>query len=666
MMRSLGNIAGRVALVAVSVYPASAAFAGESVGEGRGREHPQSARPAVVEEAAAIAPATQPADNAKADGAAPLTTAQVNVTETGAVDLHVNDASLAEVLRMLSLQSQKNIVASKEVRGTVTANLYGVTIHEALDAILHANGCDYREKGNFIYVYSAKELADLEKASRKKATEVVRLYYTPAASAVNMLKPVLSPEGQVAFTAASETGIDSDAKAVGGNGHSSEDVIVITDYPENLQAARNVLKELDRRPQQILIEATILKADLNENNSLGIDFTALGGVNFGALSAVNGSTPELATGLSQALSGDIQSNTAAGKIADKGYIGGSVGGGGLQLGIVKNSIGMFIQALEGVTDTVVLANPKVLVLNKQKGEVHVGEDQGYRTAITTETTTASNVNFLQTGTRLIFRPYVGDNGYIRLEIHPEDSNGTVDPTGVPSKSVTEITSNVMVKDGNTIVIGGLFRESTSRIRSQVPGLGSLPGIGAAFRQQTDATTREEVIILLTPHIIKDDQAYSEASERQMNEVERLRVGMRQGLMPWGRERLAESWYDAATAEMNKPAPDREKALFHLNCAINLNPLFAEAIELRSQVSGREMQAMDNSTIRSFVKRQILAERAAAKGIDHPATQPAARGPDDGAPVRKARLAAEKENAGALPVGPFVGPDSEMFDMAIPE
>ena len=77
------------------------------------------------------------------------------------------------------MQSQKNIVASKDVRGTVTANLYDVTVREALDAILHANGYDYREKGNFIYVYTAKEIAEMDKAARVMKTEVFRLYYTP-------------------------------------------------------------------------------------------------------------------------------------------------------------------------------------------------------------------------------------------------------------------------------------------------------------------------------------------------------------------------------------------------------------------------------------------------------------------------------------------------------
>ena len=85
--------------------------------------------------------------------------------------------------------------------------------------------------------------------------------------------------------------------------------------------------------------------------------------------------------------------------------------------------------------------------------------------ITTETTSTQTVQFLDTGTRLIFRPYIGDDGYIRMEIHPEDSDGGLQTSAnLPFKSTTEVTSNVMVKDGHMIVIGGLFRESSSSTR----------------------------------------------------------------------------------------------------------------------------------------------------------------------------------------------------------
>jgi len=589
------------------------------------------------------APATQPATKGQS-----VTASQVNVSDTGTVEIHVNDANLVEVLRMLSLQSQRNIIASKEVHGTVTANLYDVTVKEALDAILHANGYDYREKGNFIYVYTTKELQEIEQASRVKKTEVFRLFYTPAVNAQTLIKPVLSNDAQIALTTPAKAGISSGQNGgTGGDDHAGDDMIVVTDFQENLDRARQIIKEVDARPPQVLVEATILVAQLNEQNQLGVDFTVLGGVNFGQLANINaGSTTGTGTGttgtgttgagstgstgstgttgttgstliagappsnaVNSALTGSILDNTNGAATFQKGYVAAQFGGSGLNLGIITHDVGIFLQALEGVTDTTVLANPKVLVLNKQQGEVHVGKNLGYKTAVATETLTASNVQFLDTGIRLVFRPYVGDNGYIRMEIHPEDSDGTIDSNGNPQKTTTEITSNIMVRDGRTIVIGGLFQDSTTRARSQVPFLGSLPGVGPLFRSQTDTTVRQEVIILLTPHIIKDYDAYGAASEEEAKDAERMRVGARRGLMPWGRERLAESWYEMAVEEMNKPHPNRQIALWHLNCAINLNPMFTEAMELRVQITGKEVTATDDSAIRSFVRKQVLADRA---------------------------------------------------------
>lgn len=517
----------------------------------------------------------------------------------GTVEIHVSDANIVEVLRMLSAQSQKNIIASKDVKGTVTANLYGVTVQEALEAILQSNGYTYREKGNFIFVYTQKEAAELERAARVMKTEVFRVFYTPAANAVNMIKPVLSSDAQVSYTAPAAAGINSGTSDVGGNSHAIEDMIVITDYAENLEAVTRVLKEIDRRPQQILIEATILRAGLSEDNALGVDFNLLAGVSF---SNILSNTSGQITG---ANAGTISGSNAA-SVGTGNSFASSVPGG-MKVGFVSDNVSVFLSALEGVTDTVVLANPKILALNKQKGEVIVGRKDGYLTTTVTESSTIQTVEFLDTGTRLIFRPYIGDDGYVRMEIHPEDSSGGLTGSNLPFKITTEVTSNIMVKDGHTVVIGGLFRESSDTARSQVPGLGNIPVAGALFRQQRDRSTREEIIILLTPHIIKDDEAFSKASEDLAKDGERLRVGVRKGMMPWGRERLAELAYENAEAELKKPDPDRNKALWHLNCATNLNPKFTEAIKLKETLTGQTIVTSDNSSVRGFVRRQILMD-----------------------------------------------------------
>lgn len=620
-------------LAAVSVYPIGAVLAGpekkaSDAGKNPNTEvrlldetagpvaDPQNPQPTSVEKSApATQPATQPVTQAqpapKAPEATSISAQQVNVSDAGTVEIHVNEANLVEVLRMLSMQSQKNIIASKDVRGTVTANLYNVTIREALDAILKANGFGYQEKGNFIYVYTAKELEQIQKAERQTVTEVIRLYYTPAASAVTMIKPAMSTDAQVSFTAAAEKGVSASATDTGGNSHADSDVIIVRDYPENIDRIKKIIKEIDRRPQQILVEATIIAARLTEDNALGVDFTVLGGLDFN--SVFQTALPNVPSSLTGQV---LNTNANTGSITDKGFAGSSTNFSnklpkdGIRVGVVSNNIAVFLTALEEVSDTSVLANPKVLTLNKQRGEVLVGREDGYLTTTVTDTTAVQTVEFLKTGTRLIFRPYIGEDGYIRMEVHPEDSDGKV-IGGLPSKTTTEVTTNVMVKDGHTVVIGGLFREGSTRGRSQVPGLGNLPVVGNLFRSQQDNTIREEIIILLTPHIIKDDKAYSKLSEEAMKEMEKLRVGVRKGMMPLGRERLAESVYQQAVTELAKPTPDRAKALWYLDCATNLNPMFIEAMKMKEELTGKQLSAVDNSTVRSFVRRNIMAEKAAS-------------------------------------------------------
>jgi type IV pilus secretin PilQ/predicted competence protein len=560
--------------------------------------------------------ADEPAQTDKAAQGVSVTNTQVAVTDTGGVEMHVNDANLLEVLRMLSIQSRKNIIASKGVTGNVTANLYNVTVPEALDAILQSNGYVYRQKGNFIYVYTPKELADLDKANRQISTEIIRLYYTPAANAASMIKPALSNDAVVAMTTAAQSGIDSSSTSTdaGGNSHASEDLLVVTDYTDNLEKVRKIIKEVDRRPVQVLVEATILAATLDDNNSMGVDFSLMGGVKFSQFLQGPAAT------IAGAAAGTLQK--AGGGVGVGGYGVGQTSftnnlpPGGLRVGVLTNNVSVFVQALESVTNTTVLANPKVLSLDKQKGYVHVGRSDGYQTTTVSATTSTQTVQFLDSGTTLSFRPYVGDDGYVRMEIHPEDSSGGLTAANLPFKTTTEVTTNLMVQDGRTIVIGGLFRENSQSTRGQVPFLGDIPWAGALFRQRQDQTQRQEIIILLTPHVLKDDSAYSQISEQQMKRAEELRVGVRKGMMFFGRERLAVSAYENATAELAKPHPDRNVALWYLDMAINLNPMFLEAIELREKVSGQRVTDPDNSIIRHYLEDSMLsdASHTATKGV----------------------------------------------------
>ena len=527
---------------------------------------------------------------------------EITVTPRGTVRMHVADVPLSTVLHLLSLEGQRNIIASPNVKGTVTANLYDVTFDDALQAILVSNGAGYRVAGNFIYVYTNKELADIAAAkARRPITRVYWLNYVSAIDAKSYLSSLLDEEEEsISVPPAPAVGLKSDAEEGGGFANAAQDFLIVTARPEVHEQIKGVLAEIDVRPRQVLIEATILRAELTDDNALGIDFTLVGGVDLELLGATSRGIADINLGN---LPQDRFEQFNAAATTD---FAGNVSGGGLRIGIIKDNVAIFLRALEEVTNATVLANPKVLALNKHKGQVIVGRRDGFMTTTFTETQAIQTVEFLETGTQLVFRPFVGDDGFVRVELHPEDSVGFVNAQGLPSEQTTEVTTNVIVRDGETILIGGLFREVTTNARSQIPGLGNLPGVGALFRSNSDSTSREEVIILLTIHVVTDREAYAAASREQFEDVERLRVGMRQGLMWHSRERIAQAQYHKALNALS--TGDRGKALWHLNMALHNNARCIPAIKLKEAVLGERAWDEDGTGGRAFLHQLISQKR----------------------------------------------------------
>jgi type II secretory pathway component GspD/PulD (secretin) len=243
---------------------------------------------------------------------------------------------------------------------------------------------------------------------------------------------------------------------------------------------------------------------------------------------------------------------------------------------------MFITALEKVTDVTVLANPKILAVNKQEGIVQIGKTIAYRGSTTIGqggVASQGEVSFLPTGTVLVFRPFIGDDGYIRMDIYPQDSIAEMNADKLPDKTTAELRTNILVKDGETVVIGGLFRDSIVKAKSQVPVLGNLPLVGALFRGTRDATARQEVIIMLTPHIIAEPSE-THARER-INDVRLKMASAEKSLEAIDTAKIAEDAY--ARAAKCYLEGDTAKALFNLRIALIARPTYLEALRLRDRI-----------------------------------------------------------------------------------
>jgi type IV pilus assembly protein PilQ len=532
----------------------------------------------------------------------------VSVDKYDLVDLHVNDEDLGRVLQLLSIQSERNIVASNSVAATITADLYGVTFYEALDAILHVNGYGYIEQGNFIHVYTREELLAIEQATRERVTKVYRLDYLNAVDAAEFVQQLLSENGVIKTSAAAETFNIDDSNPVGADTFANEATLVITDYEENVDSILDLLEQLDTRPVQVLVEATILQTSLTEDNAFGVDFSVLGNLEFADFAGIGGplaAAGQLVKGVGQDISGgdiDIsQVNNTTGAVTSS--VGNVSGDAGIRGGIVTDDVAVFLRLLDEVTDVTVVSNPKILTLNRQPARVLVGTRVGYLNTTTTETSTTQTVEFLDTGTQLALRPFVAANGLIRLELKPQVSNFTLrettgsngSPVTIPDEETTELVTNVMVRDGQTVVLGGLFTETTTATRRQVPVLGDIPVIGAAFRGHEDNTRRSEIIFMITPSIVNDAEL-TQAGELGTEYLATARAGAREGLLKFSRERRVSQLL--IKAREYHADGHTEKAIFCLDRALTLHPRSTEARKMLVELRGTQTVVPSNSILDS--------------------------------------------------------------------
>jgi type IV pilus assembly protein PilQ len=482
--------------------------------------------------------------------------------------LFIRNMPRIDALQLLAGRYNKNIIPTSKVSGTLNfTKLNNVSFEEAMNAILGSE-FQYQQQGNLIRVYATGEFQ-----SSEMVCKVFTLYYITAAEAKKMITPVMSREGKMEITTAAETGVPVDATITapkgGGDTVAINDMIVIYDYPDRIAKAEQIIAAIDIRPKQILIEATIMTATLTNDTQLGIDWRNLEGAAVTSLTGLNEDSPDF---------------FGFGGTATK--IGAVSPTGGITIGVVRNEVAAFIKAVEAVTDVTILANPKILATNKQLGQVYIGTKVAYLSQTTqTDTSTTQAVAFLDTGTKLSFRPYIGDDGYIRMDIHPKDSSATIRTVGpatstvaLPDETSAELVTNIIVKDGETIVIGGLFRNKVQTAKTQIPILGNIPIIGLAFGSHADEVEREEVIVLLTPHIIAEPNQ-AEGAERAQD-VARKSMGAEKELSP-SRMRLAQLNYEKAAVYYVR-GRNRE-ALKELDSALELYPGYLEAIQLEEKI-----------------------------------------------------------------------------------
>jgi len=497
------------------------------------------------------------------------------------ITLNVNNESLATLLQALSVQHRISLVAGEQLVGRVSINLYDVPLEDALHQILATQGLDFVRQGTFYRVVTPEQRRMVLLEQDPLDTRVFVLNHLTSQQAQKLLQPLLSDDGRMTM---------ADEPAGGGGGASTQSAtttgqrqtIVVRDRASVLAGLATTLNQLDQPPQQVLLEATILSIDLGEDNRLGVDLNVLGGIDFNQVGATSD------------LTGVGGYNTSGSQFDDHLISGQTFGftgpiSQGLSLGFIQNNVAAFVEALEQTTNATIVSNPRVIALNGEQAKIIVGGRLGYTTVIQNQTSSIEQVEFLETGTQLEFRPFIGEDGWIRMEVHPQNSAGVIDPvSGIPSENTTEITTKILMRDGQTLILGGLIGESLTTVRSQIPLLGSLPLIGWMFGRTQETISRRELVILLTPHILDPVEARerAEATRRRFAAVRRSHWD---SLSPYTRPMLARR--HLADAQVLQAHGELDRALGSIERALTLNPTEADAALLRSELM--EQMALRN-------------------------------------------------------------------------
>ncbi len=404
-------------------------------------------------------------ESTEAAASAQTTAVAVTNESNPIISLDYKDADVNSVLRSLAWSYGLNLVTSTDVKGKVTINLRNVTLNDALDAILTANGYFHTRRGNIIYISSgAAEGMDL-------SSEPVFLKYLKAAEAQNLLRKVISPKGDIKVDEVSN-------------------MLIITDYAASIEKVKKLIQSIDIPPQQVLIEVKIVDITSKDLQNLGVTYSA----DYKPAGDVKGLF-QRNTRYQEELKGTV---TMPGPSS-------SLSGGQFQVNTLNFkglSITATIDALVQDQKATLLASPSIAVLNNREARIVIGEKVPYKERTQTTTGTTETTKYIDVGTTLRVTPSINADGYITMMIHPEVSSVTALLDAGPRITTREADTTLRVKEGETVVLGGLIKQQDDRTKSKIPLLGDLPIIGLLFSDRSKDQSQTELAVFITPKIMR--------------------------------------------------------------------------------------------------------------------------------------------------------------------
>jgi len=440
------------------------------------------------------------------------------------ISLNFQNIEVRAVLQLIADFTELNLVASDTVSGSITLRLQNVPWDQALELVLKTKGLDSRQIGNVLMVAPAQEIAERERQeieSNKQFAELaplqsefIRIRYAKAAEVVNL------------FEAGSEEGgsLVSERGSVVVDDRTNS--IIVTDTAAKQAEIRNLIERVDIPIRQVMIEARIVIAQTNLDEELGIEW---GG---GYINTNNGNVVSVSGSREQVVS--LNNDIVAGQTPTLNYPiegGQQQGGGGGQqqqnqglgaalvdLGLTTATSGFAVgftsndlfltaelSALEASGQGEVVSQPRIITGDKQQATIKSGTEVPYQEGAASGATTTS---FKEAVLKLEVTPNITPDDQILLDlVVNQDSVGEFVPSGtgglIPTIDTTELTTQVLVGNGETVVLGGVFKTEEITQVQKVPFLGDIPYVGTLFKTTSNKSSKNETLIFITPRILSE-------------------------------------------------------------------------------------------------------------------------------------------------------------------
>lgn len=438
------------------------------------------------------------------------------------ISLDFQDIEVRRVLQLLADFTGINMVAADTVQGNITLRLKDVPWDQALDIILKTKNLDKRRNGNVIWIAPVAELIKAEEEEAKAIaqsvklaplqTEYIQLNYAKAADIEKLItdgKNASNSRGGTNSGSGTDPLGDSVGSLLSPRGTVSVDprtnTLIINDTSAKIDQIRQMIDLLDVQVQQVMVEVRIVRATT--------DFTKEMGVKWGILSQGINSNNDLLVGGSDQTLWDLKTPDDDGKYTIQRPdnlnvdLGVTNPAGQIAFSLISLSdfmLDLELSALQADGYGEVISTPKILTGDKQKAKVATGQEVPYQTTTNSASGSTATTSFKEALLSLEVTPSITPDGKVQMQLDiAKDSIAGEAPNGELILNKNTITTNVLVNNGETIILGGVFEQTTSKSQTKVPFLGDIPYLGWLFRKDTKSDDKQELLIFVTPRIVND-------------------------------------------------------------------------------------------------------------------------------------------------------------------